>query len=93
MFGSFIALTYALRYQDRLDGLILCSGAPALDYPDVIAANFAARATPEQLEVFARRMGASGAGAARGLAKIPPGWNGCPLRAHSLSQGAIDRLP
>jgi proline iminopeptidase len=56
-FGSFIALTYALRYQDRLDGLILCSAAPALDYPDVMASNFMARATPEQIELFAHRMG------------------------------------
>jgi proline iminopeptidase len=55
-FGSYIALTYALRYPHRLDGLIICSGAPALDYPAVMTMNAAARSTPQQLEVFARLM-------------------------------------
>lgn len=55
-FGSFTALTYALRHPRRLRGLILCSGAPALDYPEVMQANAAARSTPEQLALFARAM-------------------------------------
>jgi proline iminopeptidase len=55
-FGSFTALTYALRHPRRLSGLILCSGAPTLDYPAVTQANATARSTPEQLGIVARMM-------------------------------------
>jgi proline iminopeptidase len=49
--GAFVAQEYALRYGTHLAGLILCSAAPVIDYPDVIMANAQARATPEQLAV------------------------------------------
>ena len=59
-YGSFLAQEYALRYGDRLDGLILCATAPVIDYMDVIQANAAARGTPDQLtalgEAFGRPM-------------------------------------
>lgn len=54
-FGSFIAQEHALRYGDRLHGLILCGSAPAMDYPAVIMANALARGTEEQVE-FVKRM-------------------------------------
>lgn len=47
-FGGYLAQEYALRHGDRLDGLILCCTSPAFDYPEVVAASAAARATPEQ---------------------------------------------
>ena len=50
-YGGFLAQQYALRYGDRLDGLILCGTAPAMDYPEVIFANAQARATPAQFEL------------------------------------------
>jgi proline iminopeptidase len=43
-YGSFIALEYALRYGNRLSGLVLCEVAPAVDYPDVIVRNAQERA-------------------------------------------------
>jgi proline iminopeptidase len=59
-YGGFLAQEYALRYPERLDGLILCCTAPALDYMDVIQANAAARGRPEQLaalgDAFSRPM-------------------------------------
>jgi proline iminopeptidase len=48
-YGGFLAMEYALRHQDRLDGLILSCTAPALDYPEVVFANAAERGTPEQV--------------------------------------------
>ncbi|HUF12996.1 MAG TPA: alpha/beta fold hydrolase [Longimicrobiales bacterium] len=53
-YGAFLALEYAIRHPDSLLGLILCSAAPAMDYPDVMFANAAARATPEQLAAVQR---------------------------------------
>jgi proline iminopeptidase len=50
-YGGFLAMEYALRHQDRLDGLVLLSTAPALDYFDVIIANAQKRGTPEQVAV------------------------------------------
>lgn len=49
-YGGFLAQQYALRHPDRLDGLILCCTAPAMDYMEVVTANAAARGTPEILE-------------------------------------------
>jgi proline iminopeptidase len=49
-YGGMLAIEYALRHQDRLDGLVLCCTAPAWDYDDELARNAAARATPAQLE-------------------------------------------
>lgn len=52
-YGGMLALEYALRHPERLDGLILCCTAPAWDYGEEIAANAAARGTPETLEAAA----------------------------------------
>ena len=52
-YGGFLAQEYALRYGDRLAGLILCSTAPALDYAGDLRQLVSAagvHATPEQLE-------------------------------------------
>lgn len=38
-YGGFLAQEYALRHPERLSGVILCSTAPALDYPELILAN------------------------------------------------------
>lgn len=53
-YGGMLALEYALRHPERLDGLILCCTAPAWDYDEELAANAAARGTPEILEAAAR---------------------------------------
>jgi proline iminopeptidase len=59
-YGGFIALEYALRYQDQLAGLVLLCTAPVLDYADVITANAKRRGTPEQLaavdQIFANEV-------------------------------------
>jgi len=44
-YGGFLAQEYALRYPERLAGLILCCTAPAIDYMPLIQANAAARHT------------------------------------------------
>lgn len=51
-YGSFLAQEYALRYGNRLAGLILSNTAPALDYVDVALANARRRGTPEQLQAL-----------------------------------------
>ncbi len=51
-FGGFIAQEYALRYQDRLDGLILDCSTPAFDYTEVIIANAKNRGTEEQVQIL-----------------------------------------
>jgi proline iminopeptidase len=51
-FGGYVAQEYALRHGDRLDGLVLCCTTPAFDYPEIVMANAAKRATPEQLAVL-----------------------------------------
>jgi proline iminopeptidase len=48
--GGFIALEYALRHAEHLDGLILCDTAPVLDYMDVVMSNAQARGTSEQVQ-------------------------------------------
>jgi proline iminopeptidase len=53
-YGGFLALEYALRYPDRLRGLILCNTAPAFDYPEAALANAQARATPEVLNALSQ---------------------------------------
>lgn len=50
-YGGFIAQQYALRHGDHLAGLILSNTAPALDYPEVIAANAQKYGTPEQAQI------------------------------------------
>jgi proline iminopeptidase len=48
--GGFIALEYALRHAEHLEGLILCDTAPILDYMDVVVSNAQKRGTPEQVQ-------------------------------------------
>jgi proline iminopeptidase len=48
-YGSFLALEYAVRYPQRLAGLVLVGATPRFDYPEVVMANAARRGTPEQL--------------------------------------------
>jgi proline iminopeptidase len=55
-FGAYLALEYAHGFPDRVDALILVGGAPALDYPDVIGANLAARGTPGQAALLQKAM-------------------------------------
>ena len=50
-YGSFIAQEYALRHGEHLRGLILSNTAPALDYPEVLAANAQTYGTPEQAQI------------------------------------------
>ncbi|MFQ5679705.1 MAG: alpha/beta fold hydrolase [Gemmatimonadota bacterium] len=49
-YGGFLAQEYALAHPDWLEGLILCSTAPALDYPEVVMANAEAAGSPEIVE-------------------------------------------
>jgi proline iminopeptidase len=51
-YGGGLALEYALKYGDHLDGLVLCCTAPTFDYLDVILENAKARGTEEQLEAL-----------------------------------------
>jgi proline iminopeptidase len=51
-YGGGLALEYALRYGDRLAGLVLCSTAPAFDYLDAVLENAMAKGTREQLAAF-----------------------------------------
>jgi proline iminopeptidase len=53
-YGGMLALEYALRYPERLAGLILCCTAPAWDYGDEIDRNAAARGIPRALEARER---------------------------------------
>lgn len=46
-YGGFLAQEYALRYPERLLGLVLCSTAPDFKHGDAIIAGAKARATPE----------------------------------------------
>ncbi len=51
-YGGALALEYALKYGDRLSGLVLCCTAPAFDYLDAVLENAMARGTPEQLSAL-----------------------------------------
>ncbi|MFN8474555.1 MAG: alpha/beta fold hydrolase [Anaerolineae bacterium] len=51
-YGGFLAQEYAIRYGDRLKGLVLSCTAPTMDYGEVILANAQARGTQEQLEAL-----------------------------------------
>jgi proline iminopeptidase len=51
-YGGFLALEYALRYAERLHGLVLCNTAPAFDYPEVAIANAENRGTPGALDAL-----------------------------------------
>jgi len=51
-YGGALAMEYALKYRDRLAGLVLCCTAPVFDYIDVILENAKARGTAEQLRAL-----------------------------------------
>jgi proline iminopeptidase len=51
-YGGFLALEYALRYPDRLDGLILCTTGPAFAHQEVAIANAQERGTPDQVQTL-----------------------------------------
>lgn len=53
-YGGCLAQEYALAYPQHVLGLILCSTAPAFDYPEVMMANARARSTPEQFSMLQR---------------------------------------
>lgn len=59
-YGGFLAMEYALRFPEHLEGLILCDTAPVMDYMPVIQENAAKKGTPDSLaalgEVFTRPM-------------------------------------
>ena len=55
--GACLALEYALLHPERLLGVILCAAAPALDYPEVVAANAWARGNEAQLAVVGHMLG------------------------------------
>jgi len=48
-YGAFLAQEYALAHGDRLRGLVLSAALPVIDHREVMMANAAARATPEQI--------------------------------------------
>ena len=51
-YGAFLALEYAIQHPERLLGLVLCSGAPVLDYFETAVANARARATDAQFSAL-----------------------------------------
>jgi proline iminopeptidase len=51
-YGGFLAMEYALRHPERLDGLILSCTGPALDNAGEAIANAKARGTDEQVETL-----------------------------------------
>ncbi len=51
-YGGFLAQEYAIRYGDRLKGLVLSCTAPAMDYGEVIMANAQARGGPQEMEAL-----------------------------------------
>lgn len=55
-YGGVVAQEYALRYPERVRGLVLCCTAATMDYPEVMMANARARATPEQFEALLRAL-------------------------------------
>ena len=53
-YGGILALEYALRFPERVAGLIVCGASPAFDHAEASFALVQPRATPEQMEVVAR---------------------------------------
>lgn len=51
-YGANLALQYALRYGDRVGGLILCGGSAGTDHDAITMENVASAATPEQMEML-----------------------------------------
>jgi proline iminopeptidase len=51
-YGGYLAQEYALRYPERVAGLILCATAPAFDHAEAALANARSRGTPEQFELL-----------------------------------------
>lgn len=48
-YGGFFAQEYALRYGERLRGLVLCGTTPVMDYPELLGTPANQRGTPEQV--------------------------------------------
>ena len=51
-YGGVLGQEYALKYPDRLKGLVLITTLPVFDYPDVVSDIVHARGTPEQIDVW-----------------------------------------
>ena len=49
-----LALMYARRYPERVMGLVLCAGAPAMDFAEELEPLIAERASPQQLAAIGR---------------------------------------
>jgi proline iminopeptidase len=60
-YGGFLALEYAVRYPDRVAGLILSNTAAVMDYPDVALANAVARARGGEIEALTQALSAPAA--------------------------------
>lgn len=60
-YGGVLAQEYALKYPERLDGMVLITSLPAFDYEDLIKSGARRRGTPEQAHTveheFARGTG------------------------------------
>jgi len=70
-YGGYIALEYALKYPDRVSGLILLSTAAVLDYADQVWAQASARSDGEQFEAVMALFHHPDAVAASGPVKAP----------------------
>jgi proline iminopeptidase len=70
-FGGFVALEYALRHREHLDGLVLCATGPGMADSDVLLANAKARATPDQVAAVIEALTAP----AKDDAQMRAGWN------------------
>lgn len=88
-YGGFLAQEYALAHGDRLDGLILCSTAPAMDYPGVIMANASASGSSEIVEAAQLAFGTpvAGDGELRRLWRIL-----LPLYFHSYDPAVAEEM-
>jgi proline iminopeptidase len=88
-YGGFLALEYALRFPERLAGLILCSTAPAMDHGADIVAASERRATAAQLATVLQMLSgpvADDAAFAAGMRAIMP------LYFHAPAPALIDAV-
>lgn len=85
-YGSFLALEYALRYPERLEGLVLCSSAPALAHTGEAMATARQRGTPEVLSALEAAL----AGPSPSDAAFEAAWRAvAPLYLHRPAPGAL----
>jgi proline iminopeptidase len=88
-YGGCLAQEYALRYPDCVRGLILCSTAPAFDYPEAMMANALARATDEQFAMLQKAFSAP----LSSDAELRQAWQATlPVYFHSYSPCAAEAL-